>query len=100
MVVEPAEIVAYIVFFIICQFVTLGDYVILEMVESGTGYAWVYCEHDEDMDCSEVMLSANITGRAGIFFGSSNRYMRLTLIRRQTNFENLAAHLSVLVSQG
>jgi hypothetical protein len=26
--------------------------------------------------------------------------VRLTLIRRQTNFENLAAHLSVLVSQG
>jgi hypothetical protein len=64
------------------------------------GYAWVYCERDEDMDCSEVMLRANITGRAGMFFGSSNRYVRLTLLRRQTNFENLAAHLSVLVSQG
>lgn len=64
------------------------------------GYAWVYCERDEDMDCSEVMLRANITGRAGMLFGSSNRYVRLTLLRRQTNFENLAAHLSVLVSQG
>jgi hypothetical protein len=55
MVVEPAEIVAYIVFFIICQFVTLEDYVILELVESGTEYA-------------------NITGQVGIFFGSSNQY--------------------------
>jgi hypothetical protein len=72
MVVEPAEIVAYIVFFIICQFVTLEDYVILELVESGTEYAWVYCECDEDR--SEVMLRANITGQVGIFFGSSNQY--------------------------
>jgi hypothetical protein len=46
------------------------------------------------------MLGANITGRAGSLFGSTDRHVRLSLLKLQSKFENLAAHLSALVSQG
>ena len=64
-----------------------------------TGYAWIRCNYEEDVDCLAVMLSGGISGRPGNEFGSSNRYVRLTLLRRQSAFEILAAHLEKLVAQ-
>ena len=45
------------------------------------------------------MLKAGIIGRGGGEFGSSERYVRLTMLKQQSNFDNLAAHLSDLVAQ-
>ncbi|KAG0616411.1 hypothetical protein M758_5G113300 [Ceratodon purpureus] len=63
------------------------------------GYAWIHCNHEEDVDCQAVMLSGGITGRPGSEFGSSDRYVRLALLKRQSSFENLVAHLEKLVAQ-
>lgn len=64
-----------------------------------TGYAWLHCEREEDADCTDVMLKGGIIGRAGDEFGASTRYVRLSMLKRQSNFDNLAAHLSDLVAQ-
>lgn len=64
-----------------------------------TGYAWVRCEREEDVDCKAVMMAAGIIGREGSGFGSEDRYVRLSMLKRQTNFDNLAAHLSALVAK-
>lgn len=64
-----------------------------------SGYAWIHCNYEEDVDCQAVMLSGGITGRPGNEFGSSTRYVRLALLKRQSAFDNLAAHLEKLVAQ-
>jgi hypothetical protein len=68
-------------------------------MELCTGYAWIHCNREEDVDCLAVMLSGGIIGRPGSEFGSSDRYVRLALLKRQSSFENLAAHLEKLVAQ-
>ncbi|PIM97444.1 hypothetical protein CDL12_30086 [Handroanthus impetiginosus] len=62
-------------------------------------YAWVKCERKEDSNCAEVLSRAKITGRRGSMFGSDDRYARLSLIRRQDDFNLLIHRLTVLVSE-
>lgn len=62
-----------------------------------TAYAWVKCEWEKDEDCFEVMRSANIIGRAGPVFKADNRYVRLSLIRGDDDFDLLINHLHKLI---
>jgi len=66
-------------------------------VFSFVGYAWIHCKHEEDVDCTAVMLSAGVVGRPGSESGSSDRYVRLSLLKRDTDFDNMAARLTKLV---
>ncbi|PIN14906.1 Kynurenine aminotransferase, glutamine transaminase K [Handroanthus impetiginosus] len=62
-------------------------------------YAWVKCERKEDSNCTEVFSRAKITGRRGSRFGSDERYVRLSLIRGQDDFDLLIHRLTDLVSE-
>lgn len=64
-----------------------------------TAYAWVKCEKEENMSCYEVMRSANITGREGSIFRAENRYVRLSLIRSEDDFDILIHHLHKLFTK-
>ncbi|GLT65407.1 hypothetical protein SLA2020_378430 [Shorea laevis] len=57
-------------------------------------YAWVKCEREEDRDCYSVMEAGNITGREGGQYGAEDRYVRLSLIRSQDDFDLLIPRLS------
>ncbi|OMO98704.1 EGF-like, alliinase [Corchorus olitorius] len=61
-------------------------------------YAWVKCEREEDTDCYKVLQAAKITGRAGNAFSAEDRYVRLSLVRSQDDFDLLIQHLNKLVS--
>ncbi|KAJ9546041.1 hypothetical protein OSB04_025748 [Centaurea solstitialis] len=62
-------------------------------------YAWVKCEREEEEDCTAVLLDAgNIIGRPGSWFGAKDRYVRLSLIKSQDDFELLMQRLTELVS--
>nr|XP_043613366.1 tryptophan aminotransferase-related protein 4-like [Erigeron canadensis] len=60
-------------------------------------YAWVKCEREEDEDCGAILEAAKIKGRAGSVFGAKDRYVRLSLIKSQDDFELLMQRLSELV---
>ncbi|KAE8694729.1 Tryptophan aminotransferase-related protein 4 [Hibiscus syriacus] len=62
-------------------------------------YAWVKCEREEDNDCHAVLKAANIIGRQGNVFGSKDRYVRLSLVRSQDDFDILIQRLQKLVSE-
>ncbi|OMO73456.1 EGF-like, alliinase [Corchorus capsularis] len=66
--------------------------------EFSPAYAWVKCEREEDTDCYKVLQEAKITGRAGNAFSAEDRYVRLSLIRSQDDFDLLIEHLNKLVS--
>lgn len=61
-------------------------------------YAWLKCERQEDVDCYEVLKVANIIGRKGQSYGTKNRYVRLSLIKSQDDFELLLHNIEILVS--
>ncbi|CAI9116472.1 OLC1v1017625C1 [Oldenlandia corymbosa var. corymbosa] len=60
-------------------------------------YAWLKCENEEDTDCTKVLRAANIIGRPGSLFNVENRYVRLSILRRQDDFELLLYRINKLV---
>ncbi|CAI9091674.1 OLC1v1026757C1 [Oldenlandia corymbosa var. corymbosa] len=61
-------------------------------------YAWIRCENEEDEDCRTVLIGeANIIGRTGYDFGSKRRYVRLSLVSSQDDFDLLRLHLEGLL---
>lgn len=60
-------------------------------------YAWLKCEREEDKDCYGVLKTAKIIGRAGSVFGAESRYVRLSLIRSQDDFDLLLQRLNELL---
>ncbi|CAA7045182.1 unnamed protein product [Microthlaspi erraticum] len=64
-------------------------------------YAWVKCERLEDTNCYETFRAAKITGRDGKVFGSEpeERFVRLSLIRAQDDFDQLVGLLKKLVPE-
>ncbi|CAA0265364.1 unnamed protein product [Arabidopsis thaliana] len=62
-------------------------------------YAWVKCERPEDKNCYEIFRAAKITGRSGNVFGSEERFVRLSLIRSQDDFDQLIDMLKKFVYQ-
>nr|GEU79917.1 tryptophan aminotransferase-related protein 3-like [Tanacetum cinerariifolium] len=61
-------------------------------------YAWVKCEREEEIDCGAVLEAGNIKGRSGSNFSAKDRYVRLSLIKSQDDFELLLQRLTELVS--
>ncbi|KAI4389721.1 hypothetical protein MLD38_001918 [Melastoma candidum] len=61
-------------------------------------YAWVKCEWDEGQSCYEVLKSGKILGRMGSLFEAEDRYVRLSLIRSDDDFETLVTHLRKLAA--
>lgn len=62
-------------------------------------YAWLRCERKEDKDCSAVLNAANIIGREGSIFRAEDRYVRLSLVRNQDDFDLLIHRLNKLVTK-
>ncbi|KAJ6685195.1 TRYPTOPHAN AMINOTRANSFERASE-RELATED PROTEIN 3 [Salix purpurea] len=61
-------------------------------------YAWLKCEKQEDKHCYAVLQAvANITGRQGSLFYAEDRYVRLSLIRSQDDFDLLLHKVNELV---
>ncbi|CAK9150207.1 unnamed protein product, partial [Ilex paraguariensis] len=62
-------------------------------------YAWLKCEREEDGDCTVVLRSANIIGREGTMFNTGSRYVRLSLLKRDDDFNFLLNMIKKLVSE-
>ncbi|XVF39030.1 hypothetical protein PTKIN_Ptkin01aG0002800 [Pterospermum kingtungense] len=67
--------------------------------EFSPAYAWLKCERKEEKDCNAVLEAANIVGRPGSVFGTEDRYVRLSLVRSQDDFDLLIHRINKLVSQ-
>ncbi|XP_007019615.2 PREDICTED: tryptophan aminotransferase-related protein 4 [Theobroma cacao] len=67
--------------------------------EFSPAYAWLKCEREEDKDCYAVLKEAKIIARQGNRFGSEDRYVRLSLVRSQDDFDILIQRLNKLVSE-
>ncbi|KAK1391298.1 hypothetical protein POM88_010354 [Heracleum sosnowskyi] len=62
-------------------------------------YAWLKCEREEDELCYQVLEAGGILSRDGTLFGAGSRYVRLSLIKSQDDFDQLLQHLNKLVLQ-
>ncbi|XP_042493114.1 tryptophan aminotransferase-related protein 3-like [Macadamia integrifolia] len=62
-------------------------------------YAWLKCEREEDIDCFAVLRNAGIIGRAGSLFNAESRYVRLSLIKSEDDFDLLLLRMDELVSK-
>ncbi|KAI8013847.1 Tryptophan aminotransferase-related protein 4 [Camellia lanceoleosa] len=62
-------------------------------------YAWLKCERDEEEDCYEVLRENGIIGRRGSVYGAERRYVRLSLIKTQDDFDLLMLRFNSLLSQ-
>ncbi|XP_030461562.1 tryptophan aminotransferase-related protein 4-like [Syzygium oleosum] len=62
-------------------------------------YAWVKCEREEDRNCVEILSAAKIIGRGGSVFHDDERYVRLSIIRSDDDFDALISRLERLVSR-
>ncbi|KAM7514825.1 hypothetical protein LguiA_004408 [Lonicera macranthoides] len=61
-------------------------------------YAWVKCENEEDKSCTEILREANIIGRDGTKFGATKEYVRLSLLKRKDDFDQLLHFSTKLIS--
>ncbi|XP_039172005.1 tryptophan aminotransferase-related protein 3 isoform X2 [Eucalyptus grandis] len=66
--------------------------------EPTPAYAWVKCEWEEDTNCIEILNAAKILGRGGSIFHDDHRYVRLSVIKSDDDFDVLISHLEGLVS--
>ena len=64
-----------------------------------TAYAWIKCEIEEEKDCYAVLRAADIIGRAGSRFGADERFVRLSLVKTQDDFDILLRQLNKLAFQ-
>ncbi|OMO73505.1 EGF-like, alliinase [Corchorus capsularis] len=62
-------------------------------------YAWLKCEREEEKDCYAVHKAANIIGHEGSVFGAEDRYIRLSMIGTQDEYDLLIDRLNKLVSE-
>ncbi|KAL5975119.1 hypothetical protein ACLOJK_031798 [Asimina triloba] len=63
-------------------------------------YGWVKCEMEEDGDCHAVLKAGGIIGRHGSQFGAEPRYVRLSLVGTQDDFDLLLHKIEALVATG
>ncbi|XP_059281172.1 tryptophan aminotransferase-related protein 4-like [Lycium ferocissimum] len=62
-------------------------------------FAWLKCEAEEDKDCYNLLRAAYILGRKGAVFGVENRYVRISVVNSQDDFNLLQQRLQDLVSK-
>ncbi|KAF7820318.1 tryptophan aminotransferase-related protein 4-like [Senna tora] len=56
------------------------------------------CEREEDRDCYQVLKQYKVTGRAGSLFGADDRYVRLSLVKSDDDFDLLLQQLKKIVA--
>ncbi|KAL6615939.1 hypothetical protein ACP70R_038209 [Stipagrostis hirtigluma subsp. patula] len=66
--------------------------------EPSPAYAWVKCEREEDQDCYEALLKANIITRSSALFEASSRYTRVSLLKSDDDFDVLMERVTELVN--
>jgi len=57
------------------------------------------CERKEDKNCYEILETAGINGRKGSLYSVDDRYVRLSLIRTQDDFDILINKLKTLIAK-
>eukprot|EP00257_Ricinus_communis_P019085 XP_015577968.2 tryptophan aminotransferase-related protein 4 isoform X2 [Ricinus communis] len=67
--------------------------------EASPAYGWLKCEREEDKDCYAVLQGGNIIGRPGNLFNVEDGYVRISLLKRQDDFDLLIDKLNQLVSE-
>ncbi|CAN0928334.1 Tryptophan aminotransferase-related protein 4 [Linum grandiflorum] len=67
--------------------------------EASPAYAWLKCEGQEDIgsSCYEVLKRGGLLGREGTKFSASDRYVRLSLIKTEDDFDLLIKKLNNLI---
>ncbi|MED6189761.1 hypothetical protein PIB30_099125 [Stylosanthes scabra] len=60
-------------------------------------YAWLKCEREEDKNCYKILEAAGINGYEGSMYSADDRYVRLSLIRSQDDFDILINKLTNFV---
>ncbi|KAK9027139.1 hypothetical protein V6N11_066983 [Hibiscus sabdariffa] len=60
-------------------------------------YGWLKCEREEDKDCYAFLKAANIIGREGYRYGAEDRYVRLSLVKTEDDFDLLIERLNELI---
>ncbi|KAF8678502.1 hypothetical protein HU200_046256 [Digitaria exilis] len=66
--------------------------------EPSPAYAWVKCEREEDVNCYDALLKANIITRSGVYFEAGSRYTRVSLLKSDDDFEVLMERVTDLVN--
>ncbi|OIV89223.1 hypothetical protein TanjilG_24391 [Lupinus angustifolius] len=66
---------------------------------SSPAYAWVKCKRRQDKNCYKILEAAGINGRQGSLYSAGDRYVRLSLMRSQDDFEILINKLRNLVAK-
>ncbi|KAJ8760504.1 hypothetical protein K2173_015171 [Erythroxylum novogranatense] len=67
--------------------------------EASPAFAWLKCEKEEDMDCYNVLKASKIIGREGVMFGAESRFVRLSLVKSQDDFNLLLQRIEKMVRQ-
>ncbi|TVU35302.1 hypothetical protein EJB05_17186, partial [Eragrostis curvula] len=62
-------------------------------------YAWVKCEREENQDCHEALLKANIITRSGVENEAGSRYTRVSLLKSDDDFDVLLERITDLVNE-
>ncbi|CAN1175734.1 Tryptophan aminotransferase-related protein 4 [Linum perenne] len=68
--------------------------------KASPAYAWLKCEAEDDRNssCYDVLKHGGILGRDGPKFSASDRYVRLSLIKTEDDFNMLLQKFSNLIS--
>ncbi|KAK9278067.1 hypothetical protein L1049_027625 [Liquidambar formosana] len=61
-------------------------------------FAWVKCEGETE-DCEAFLRGHNILARGGKHFGDSPKYVRVSMLDRDENFDHLVQRLSLMSSR-
>ncbi|KAJ1285135.1 hypothetical protein BS78_03G256900 [Paspalum vaginatum] len=61
-------------------------------------YAWVKCEREEDEDCHDALLKANIITRTGVTYEAGSRYTRISLLKSDDDFDVLMERVTEFVN--
>lgn len=64
-----------------------------------TAFAWVKCEHASVSDCESFLKQHKILTRGGEHFGSSKKYVRISLIGYEEDYNEFIRRLSLINSE-
>ncbi|XP_062099652.1 tryptophan aminotransferase-related protein 4-like [Humulus lupulus] len=62
-------------------------------------FAWLKCLRKEEKDCHAVLAAANIMGCRGSTYGAEDKFVRLSLVGTQDDFDHLLHQVKILISE-
>lgn len=65
--------------------------------ETRPAFAWLKCE-DEEEDCAGLLRRHKILGRSGVSFGCSPKFVRVSMMDRDDNFDLLVQRISKITA--